>query len=169
MQNAEPARATGMATGIGLIILLAAWTGDPGPAQDLCASGLANRSAREVLADHRSALAAEDWEAVQCNYGDNAVVITDEGLVQGADAITGALQQLATVFGGSIPTVDDESVAPLPEGGELVRLLFHIATECLAIEDGVDTYLIRQGRIVGQTVHGVPSPSCPTTSAPRPR
>lgn len=168
MLSAEPARAVGIATGIALIVSLAAWTVDPVPAQDLCASGLADRTAREVLADHRAALAAEDWEAVRCNYNENAVVITDQGLLQGAEAITGALQQLAAVFGGSSPTVDDESVVPLPEDGELVRLLFHVATECLAIGDGVDTYLIREGRIVGQTAHGVPTPSCPS-SAPRRR
>lgn len=120
-----------------------------------------NRSAEEVLISHRAALAAGDWNQVACNYSEDAVVISDGGVIEGRDNTVVALQQLGGLFGGTIPMVNEEVIVSiLQDRAEMARVLFSISTTCVDINDGADTYIIKNGRIVAQTAHGFPTFKC---------
>jgi len=133
-----------------VIIVLALITALPVFAGDnRCDPRLRARSPTEVLVDHRAALAAQDWPAVRCNYAKRAVVISDQGVDEGREAILVSLQGLVAFFGGVMPLVTEEVAV-----GSMVRVRFTIDLGFLLIPDGIDTYIIRHGRIVQQTSHG---------------
>lgn len=122
---------------------------------------LRNRSAAEVLESHRAALAAGDWTAVGCNYAEDAVVISDGGVIQGRAATVAALQQLSGAFGGTLPMVNEEVIVSiLNDRAEMARVLFSVTTPCVDINDGADTYIVKNGRIQAQTAHGFPVFKC---------
>jgi hypothetical protein len=131
-----------------------------------CPAGYEDRTPEKVLEDHREALRAGDVERdVLCNYAQGAVVISDQGVDSGRDAIRIALQRLVAAFQGAVPTVKSQVVLPLPSRGHMVRVLFSMETPCLDLPDGVDTYLIQAGRIHAQTAHASPTFKC---APPRP-
>ncbi len=122
---------------------------------------LRQRTAQQVLVSHRAALAAGDWDVVACNYAEEAVVISDGGVMQGRDATVAALQQLSGFFGGTIPMVNEEVIVSiLKDRAEMARVLFSISTPCVDINDGADTYIIKNGQIQAQTAHGFPIFKC---------
>lgn len=114
-----------------------------------CPAQLKHRTPAEVLADHRAALAAKDWHAVGCNYAKDAIVISDMGVTQGRENIVADLQGFDQAFGGALPTVTMETVAD-----DTALVLFELDLGFLLIPDGVDTYIIRKGKIFRQTAHG---------------
>jgi ketosteroid isomerase-like protein len=131
-----------------------------------CPAGYEDRTPERVLEDHRQALLAGDVERdVLCNYAPDAVVISDQGVDSGRDAIRIALQRLVAAFQGAVPTVRSQVVLPLPGRGHMVRVLFSMETSCIDLPDGVDTYLIQAGRILAQTAHASPTFKC---ASPRP-
>ncbi len=120
-----------------------------------------SRSAEEVLISHRAALAAGDWDQVACNYTEDAVVITDGGVIEGRANTVIALQQLSGFFGGTIPMVNEEVIVSIMnDRAEMARVLFSINSPCVDINDGADTYVIKNGRIQAQTAHGFPTFKC---------
>jgi hypothetical protein len=130
-------------------------------AADSCPAGSGERTPEKVLEDHRQALLAGEVDRdVACNYDRDAVVISDQGVDSGRDAIRLALQRLLGAFRGAVPVVRSQVVLPLPGGGHMVRVLFSLETPCLDLPDGVDTYLIQGGRILAQTAHASPAFKC---------
>jgi hypothetical protein len=128
---------------------------------EACPAGSEDRTPEKVLEDHRGALLAGDVERdVLCNYAQGAVVISDQGVDSGRDAIRRALQGRVTAFRGAVPTVRSQVIQPLPSHGHMVRVLFSIETPCVDLPDGVDTYLIQKGRILAQTAHASPTFKC---------
>lgn len=119
------------------------------------------RTPEEVLADHREALATGDLDAVECNYAEDATVISDGGIDFGHEQIKSSLAFFLTIFSGVQPVVVQEiSISALNPKTHLVRLLFTVDTQCLFVPDGVDTYLIRNGQIHAQTSHALPVFDC---------
>ena len=114
------------------------------------------RTPEQVLDSHRHALAARDWASVRLNYADDAVVISDLGVTQGADAIVADLKAIVQSMGTATPIVRQQQVVPLDAETHMIRVLFTLTTPVADVPDGVDTYVVRCGRIVGQTAHGVP-------------
>jgi hypothetical protein len=126
-----------------------------------CPVAYEGRTPDKVLEDHRGALLAGNVELdVLCNYAPDAVVISDQGIDSGREAIRTALKGLATAFQGAVPVVKSQVIQPLSGGGHMVRVLFSMQTPCVDLPDGVDTYLIRRGRILAQTAHASPSFKC---------
>jgi hypothetical protein len=120
-----------------------------------CARNLGERSPQQVLADHRAALAAEDWDAARCNFHPDATMIGDNGVGEGVAAIIAEFQALATFFGGVVPTVYSQIVVSILDSDRyMVRTLSFIDTVCVDIPDGTETYVIRRGRIISLTTHG---------------
>jgi hypothetical protein len=108
-----------------------------------------------VLADHRAALAAEDWDAARCNFHPDAKMISDSGVSEGVDAIIAELQALAQFFGGVVPTVYSEIILSILDSDRyMARTLSFIDTTCVDIPDGTETYVIRKGQIQALTTHG---------------
>lgn len=116
-----------------------------------CADALLERNPDQVLDDLRAALAAEDWDAVACNYHPSAHLIDDQGVLIGPQEIVQSLMSLNEFAGGVQPVVVDESA--FREG--LVRVLFTLDAGWWHIQDGTQTFVVRRGRIVQQTTHGL--------------
>lgn len=132
-----------------------------GHGRDGCDPRLRHRSAEEVLASHFANLANGDFDAERCNYARDAVVISDQGVFHGVDEIVLQLQGLVAFFGGQVPQVNEEVIVSILDNRtEMARILFSITVPCISINDGTDTYIIRDGKIVAQTAHGAPTFTC---------
>jgi hypothetical protein len=152
-----------------VVTALAVSAAPAGAKQPKCDHSLKDRSAEEVLDDHRAALAVGDWEAVGCNYAEDAKVISDGGVIEGRDAIVAALQGFAGFFGGAVPMVNEEVIVQiLNHNTDMARVLFSISTPCVDIPDGADTYIIKKGKIEAQTAHGFPVFKCGPPPGPPP-
>lgn len=115
-----------------------------------CPPGHAARTPTQVVDDLRAAIAAADWAAVACNYHAEAFVIDDQGVLVGPGEIVAALMSLHDLSDGAVATVTEN----LPFR-DTVRVLFTLDAGWFAIEDGVHTYVVRNGRIQRQTSHGL--------------
>lgn len=118
---------------------------------------LHQRTPEEVLADLAAARAEGDFDAALSNYASDAIIISDNGIDLGHEQIRSGLVFFDAVFGGTQPVVVQQIVVetPIPQT-YMVRQLFTIDTECIAVPDGIATYVIRRGRIQSQTTHNFP-------------
>jgi hypothetical protein len=119
-------------------------------AEAKCPKGLQKRSTDQVLASHRAALAAADWEAVACNYAKKAFMITDQGVLVGPEEIVAWFVSLHDLFGTIAPQIAEEVFFR-----EAVREVYRLDGGWVVIPDGVDTYRIRRGKIEWQGIHGI--------------
>lgn len=127
----------------------------------LCARGYKHRTPEQVLASHFANLAAGNYAAERCNYAADAVVISDGGVTSGIDDIIASLAGFGAFFGGQVPTVNEEIIVTILDNRtHMARTLFSITTPCIDINDGTDTYIIRNGQIQAQTAHGFPTFKC---------
>ena len=116
-----------------------------------------NRTAEQVLSDHRAALAEGEIDRdVERNYAADAVVISDAGVDRGREAIRQRLLGIAALFGDVVPVVAAQTVVPLDKATFMARVLFSVATPGIEVADGVDTYIIKNGQIIWQSAHGRP-------------
>lgn len=139
-----------------LAAAVAALTPPPPPLPAFCGPAALERTPEEVLNDHFDGLAAGDLDRVYCNYHPDAQLIGDGGIDQGQDAIRSTWDFFLQVYGGAQPNRIQQLVVPLDHETHLVRLLFTVDTPCVAVPDGVDTYVIRRGQIHAQTHHAFP-------------
>ena len=110
---------------------------------------VANRSAAEVLDDHlRESQSGSIEEDLERNYTPDLVVLTSRGVYRGHDG----LRALANLLNQELPKAIFEYRTRLVEG-EIGFLEWTARAEASCVEDGADTYLIRDGRIVAQTIH----------------
>jgi len=121
-----------------------------GVAEAKCPPGLGKRHPLQVVADLRAALAAQDWEAVACNYLRTAFLIDDQGFHIGPEEIVASYVSYHDLFGGAQPLITEEEAYE-----RVVRTLYQLDGGWVVIEDGVDTYHIANGRIRFQTRHGL--------------
>ena len=109
------------------------------------------RTPQEVFADHGQALAAGDLDAIVADYADDSVVITSAGVARGKD-------EIRQVF---VKLLDD-----LPEAawdlktlifdGDVLLLEWAADSAVNSADDGVDTFVFRDGMIWAQTVRYTP-------------
>ena len=128
------------------IFVMGIGTAQAGP----CSPELRDRTPTEVLADLRADIAAQDWDAVACNYKKTAFVIDDQGILLGREDIVAAIQYLYDLFDGVEPTIIEDSVF-----NNTVRSLYTIDAGWIVMNDGVSTYFIKKGKIKWQTNHGL--------------
>jgi ketosteroid isomerase-like protein len=107
----------------------------------------ATRSPQEVFNHHVQALGAEDLDEIVADFSDDAIFITPAGVLRGKDSIrqafAGVLSQLpqATWDLKNIIFEDD-----------ILFLEFRAEGGGNRIDDGVDTFVFRDGLIRVQTV-----------------
>lgn len=107
------------------------------------------RSTAEVLDDHLRESQVGSVEAdLARNYAADLIVLTGRGVFRGHDG----LRQLAQLLREELPNASFEYRTRLVEG-ELGFLEWTARAEGSVVDDGADSYLIREGRIVGQTIH----------------
>jgi len=108
------------------------------------------RSAREVLEDHLRLAAAGDIDTdLARNFSEDVVLLTGYGIFRGLEGVREKAQLLATQMPGGRWTYRTILVE-----GELGFLEWSgQAQNGARVEDGADSYLIREGRIRAMTIH----------------
>ena len=105
------------------------------------------RTPQEVFAHHAEVLIAGDLEGIVSDYADDAVFITPGGARHGKDGVReGFVQLLADVPSAewAVPTQIFE--------GDLLFIEWSADSEKTRVEDGIDTFVFRDGLIRAQTI-----------------
>jgi uncharacterized protein (TIGR02246 family) len=105
------------------------------------------RTPEEVFQHHAEALGAGDLDQIVADYADDAVFITPAGVRRGKDGIREAFTQLLA----DVPDAAWDLKTQVYEGDVL---LLEWAADAAAtfVEDGIDTFVFRDGLIRVQTV-----------------
>ena len=105
------------------------------------------RTPEEVFAHHAQALGAGDLDEIVAGYADDAVVITPAGTMRGKDGVRAAFTQLL----GDVPDAAWNLKTQIYEG-DLLFLEWAADSASTRVDDGVDTFVFRDGLIRAQTV-----------------
>lgn len=110
----------------------------------------AQRSVREVLDDHLRLAAEWDFETdLERNFAEEIVLMTTYGVFRGKEGVREKARLLAEQLPGGRWTYRTVMVE-----GELGFLEWTAESDNGArVEDGADSYLIRDGRIRAMTIH----------------
>ncbi len=82
------------------------------------------------------------------NYAEDVVVLTGRGIFRGHDGV----RHLARLLPDELPNCTFEYRTRLVEG-EVAFLEWTARADGARVDDGADSFLIRGGRIVAQTIH----------------
>jgi ketosteroid isomerase-like protein len=105
------------------------------------------RSPQEVFAHHAQALGAGDLDGIVDDYSDDAVFITPDSVKRGKDGIREAFTALLA----DVPNADWTLPTQIYEG-DVLFLEWTANSSATKVEDGIDTFIFRDGQIVLQTV-----------------
>jgi hypothetical protein len=105
------------------------------------------RSPQEVFQHHVEALGAEDLDGIVSDYADDAVFITPDGIRRGKDGVREGFVKLL----GDLPGASWELPTQLYED-DILLLEWKAESEHTKADDGIDTFVFRDGLIRVQTV-----------------
>ena len=105
------------------------------------------RTPEEVFAHHAQALGAGDLDGIVADYSDDAVFITPAGIKRGKDGIREAFTELLA----DVPDAAWDLKTAIYEGDALF-LEWAATSAATKVEDGIDTFIFRDGLIRLQTV-----------------
>jgi ketosteroid isomerase-like protein len=105
------------------------------------------RTPQEVFQHHGEALMAEDLDGIVSDYADDAVMITPAGVLRGKDGIREGFTKLI----GDLPGAKWELPTMIFEG-DVLLLEWKAQSEKVKADDGIDTFVFRDGLIRVQTV-----------------
>jgi hypothetical protein len=107
------------------------------------------RSTQEVLDDHLStSLNGNVEDDLARNYAEDVVVVSNWGVEHGHDG----MRRMATLLQSQLPECTFTYTLRLV-AGEVGMLEWTGHSPAGSVRDGVDSYVIRDGRIVAQTSH----------------
>ena len=109
------------------------------------AAALAKRTPEEVFTHHAQALGAEDLDAVALDYAENATLVTQDGVIQGKNAIREFFAGVFQVLPQAQWNVKTQYV------GQYLFLQWSADSRKGSISDGVDTFVFQDGLIHFQT------------------
>lgn len=112
-----------------------------------------SRTPQEVFAHHGAALAAGDLDEILTDYAEDSVLITPAGVARGRQAIRRVFAQLLA----DIPDANWDLKTQLFDGYVLF-LEWAADSAASRVDDGVDTFVFRDGVIAAQTVRYTPHP-----------
>jgi uncharacterized protein (TIGR02246 family) len=107
----------------------------------------AGRTPQEVFQHHAEALGAEDLEGIVSDYADDALFITPAGVLRGKDGVRQAFEKLLS----EIPQASWELPTQIYED-DVLLLEWKASSSAARVEDGIDTFVFRDGLIRVQTV-----------------
>jgi ketosteroid isomerase-like protein len=110
------------------------------------------RSTKQVFDDHMAALESGDISKVMADYADDAILILPDGAVVGKPAIQAAFENMIQ---GS-PNIKFTS-QDIVEGDTLLTI-WSAESDTATMPQGVDTFVIRDGKIQRQTAWFVVNP-----------
>ena len=105
------------------------------------------RTPQEVFAHHAEVLIGGDLEGIVSDYADDAVLITPAGTRRGKDGVREAFTQLLA----DVPNAEWAVPTQIFEG-DLLFIEWSAEAADTRVDDGVDTFIFRDGEIVVQTV-----------------
>jgi len=105
------------------------------------------RTPREVFQHHAEALGAGDLDQIVADYTDDAVFITPAGVQRGKEGIRAAFTQLLA----DVPDAAWDLKTQIYEG-DVLFLEWAAHADATFVEDGIDTFVFRDGLIRVQTV-----------------
>jgi uncharacterized protein (TIGR02246 family) len=105
------------------------------------------RTPEEIFQHHAQALGAGDLDEIVADYAEDAVFITPAGVRRGHDGIRAAFAQLLA----DVPDAAWDLKTLIFEGDALF-LEWAATSAATRVEDGIDTFLFRDGLIRLQTV-----------------
>ena len=105
------------------------------------------RTPQEVFAHHAEALGAGDLEEIVADYAEDAVFISPAGVLRGKDGIRAAFTQLLA----DVPDADWALKTQIYEG-DVLFLEWAADAGATFADDGIDTFVFRDGLIRVQTV-----------------
>ena len=96
---------------------------------------------------------AEDLDGIVADYAEDAVFVTRDGVLRGKDGIREAFTRLL----GEIPQATWDIQSTVYEG-DLMLLHWAADSAKASVDDGVDTFVFRDGLVVAQTVNATYTP-----------
>jgi ketosteroid isomerase-like protein len=105
------------------------------------------RTPQEVFQHHAEALMAGDIPGIVEDYADDAVFITPDGVRRGKDGVREAFEKLLS----DLPSAEWEVPTQVFEG-DLLFIEWKATAQSSRAEDGIDTFVFRDGLIRAQTV-----------------
>ena len=105
------------------------------------------RTPEEVFSHHAQALGAGDLDEIVTDYADDAVFITPAGVKRGKDGVRAGFTQLLA----DVPNAKWELPTQIYEG-DVLFLEWTADAARTRVEDGIDTFVFRDGLIRVQTV-----------------
>jgi uncharacterized protein (TIGR02246 family) len=105
------------------------------------------RTPQQVFQHHAEALGAGDLDEIAADYADDAVFITPAGVRHGKDGIRAAFTQLLA----DVPDAAWELKTQIYED-DVLFLEWAADSAATRVEDGIDTFIFRDGLIRLQTV-----------------
>jgi ketosteroid isomerase-like protein len=112
-------------------------------------------STEEVFDRHLQAFGAGDVERLLADYTEDSFVIGPMGVIKGLAGLRGFFEQLCREFAGAgtVFTLQQRVIE-----GEFVYITWSAETSANTYSFGTDTFVIRNGKFVGQTFAGVITP-----------
>jgi hypothetical protein len=111
-------------------------------------NAVTDRTPQEVFQHHAEALGAEDLDGIVSDYSDDAMFITpDGGVLRGKDGVRQGFEKLL----GDVPKAQWELPTQIYED-DVLLLEWRATSERARVEDGIDTFVFRDGLIRVQTV-----------------
>ena len=105
------------------------------------------RSPQEVFQHHAEALGAEDLDGIVSDYSDDALFITPDGVLRGKEGVREAFVKLI----GDLPGASWELPTQIFED-DIMLLEWRAESAETKADDGIDTFVFRDGLIRVQTV-----------------
>jgi ketosteroid isomerase-like protein len=112
-----------------------------------------DRSALDVFTHHAQAMTALDLEDIVADYADDARFVTPDGVLRGRAGVRAGFTKLF----GELPRPRFDVRTRILDG-DMLFLEWSAAAEGAHADDGVETFLVRDGEIVLQTVHYTAQP-----------
>jgi SnoaL-like domain len=104
------------------------------------------RTPEEVFQHHGQVLGAGDIEGIVSDYSDDAIFISPDGILRGKDGIREAFVKLV----GDVPDAQWELKTVFAD--DILFLEWSAESAHTRVEDGIDTFVFRDGLIRVQTV-----------------
>lgn len=111
------------------------------------------RTPQEIFAHHGQALGAGDLDEIVADYTEDSVLITPAGAARGRDGVRGAFAKLLD----DLPDAAWDLTNQVFEG-DVLFLEWAADSPLNRVDDGVDTFVFRDGMIWAQTVRYTPRP-----------
>jgi ketosteroid isomerase-like protein len=113
-----------------------------------------SRTPQEVFQHHAEVLIAGDLEGIVSDYSDDAVFITPAGVLRGRDGVREGFARLLE----DVPNAEWDVPTQIFEG-EVLFIEWTAKAASSRVDDGVDTFIFRDGEILLQTVRYTAQPT----------